>query len=214
VEDGDDEARDEAPIRPLALSPDFFHGFGTSARDREASRGALQSPVTPVTPNIRDDKPQRVIPGLYIGALEAARNIKALRRAGITSVLTLGVGMDLPENDQITAQKVVEVSRGPRARAASALANSRAAILSPPYRQVEDKDREAGQLAEHLSACLNFIDDSRASGGSVLVHCLAGRSRSASVVVAYLMGLQKCGVDEALELLKKTRCARARPGPP
>ena len=256
---GDHEERDAAvPIRPLALSPDFFHGFGTSARARGGSRGALDSPVTP---NIRDDQPQLVLPGLYIGALEvrhlglmwmdtckrganaplipapcpalpcpqAARNTKALRVCGMTHILTLGCGMDLPPNEFVKETKVVEVED--KDREANNVRHSAlpgpegmgggepqdlAAFNVPPVipfplclccRFIADKMAclVPSQLAEQLGDCINFIDKARNSGGRVLVHCLAGRSRSASVCTAYMMMMQKCGLDEALGVLRAIR---------
>ena len=69
--------------------------------------------------------------GLYIGTLEAARNVKSLRRHGITHVLTLGCGMDLPDSDQVKDRMVI---------------------------QVEDVRSEQNELAKHLMQCTEFID--------------------------------------------------------
>jgi len=167
-------------IRPMRLSPDFFTGFGRAAhRAGGHSRGSNGGLDSPVTPGMADDKPQCVLPGLFIGALEAARNINALSVAGITHVLTLGMGMDLPE-----VEKRLESHR----------------VIA-----VEDKVSEQTSLATHLNECMDYIHECRASGGKVLVHCLAGRSRSASIVAAYLMVHNKCGVDEALTQLRLVR---------
>lgn len=167
-------------IRPMRLSPDFFTGFGRAAhRGGAHSRGSNGGLDSPATPGMSDDRPQCVLPGLFIGALEAARNINALTVAGITHVLTLGMGMDLPE-----VEKRLESHR----------------VIA-----VEDKASEQTSLAAHLNECMDYIHDCRASGGKVLVHCLAGRSRSASIVAAYLMVHNKCGVDEALAQLRLVR---------
>lgn len=48
------------------------------------------------------------------------------------------------------------------------------------------KDTENENLLDYLEVCIDFIDRSRKEG-SVLVHCFAGVSRSASVITAYLM---------------------------
>lgn len=42
-------------------------------------------------------------------------------------------------------------------------------------------------LHEHLHECLQFIDYARQNGGKVLVHCHMGVSRSATVVLLYMM---------------------------
>ena len=168
------------PIRPLQLSPDFFTAFGTTGRRSNSSRGSSSGRlVSPATPGLRDDKPQLVLPGLYIGALEAARNMKALVRHDIAHVLTLGCGMDLPKAEKcLQSHQIVEI---------------------------EDKSSEKEQLTRQLQRCIAYIDSCRATGKGVLVHCLAGRSRSASIVIAYMMQHNKCGLDDALSQLKAVR---------
>ena len=167
-------------IRPMRLSPDFFTGFGRAAhRGAGHSRGSNGGADSPATPGMADDKPQCVMPGLFIGSLEAARNMNALTVAGISHVLTLGMGMDLPQVEKrLQSHRVIAV---------------------------EDKVSEQNSLATHLNECMDYIHGCRSSGGKVLVHCLAGRSRSASIVAAYLMVENKCSVDEALAQLRLVR---------
>ena len=167
-------------IRPMRLSPDFFTGFGRAAhRGAGRSRGSNGGADSPATPGLADDKPQCVMPGLFIGSLEAARNMNALTVAGISHVLTLGLGMDLPQVEKrLQSHRVIAV---------------------------EDKVSEQTSLATHLNECMDYIHGCRSSGGKVLVHCLAGRSRSASIVAAYLMVENKCSVDEALAQLRHVR---------
>lgn len=58
-----------------------------------------------------------------------------------------------------------------------------------------------------------LIDEVRDSGGSVFVHCNAGVSRSAAIVIAYLMKNQKLSYLLAVDLLKQTRpCVKPNDG--
>ena len=50
-----------------------------------------------------------------------------------------------------------------------------------------------------------FIEEALDSNGKVLVHCFAGKSRSASCVLAYIMKKWKIPFDQALEYCKKHR---------
>lgn len=57
--------------------------------------------------------------------------------------------------------------------------------------------------------CNGFIDKGRAHGGT-LVHCMAGISRSAAVVTAYIMCSEHLGFSPALAMVKAQR-PRASP---
>jgi protein-tyrosine phosphatase len=51
----------------------------------------------------------------------------------------------------------------------------------------------------------SYIDDIKAKNGIVFVHCLMGKSRSATLVIAYLMKTLKMKFLEAYEHVKKAR---------
>ena len=44
-------------------------------------------------------------------------------------------------------------------------------------------------LSQHFQSTFEFIEEARAANAKVLVHCVAGASRSAAIVIAYLMQL-------------------------
>jgi protein-tyrosine phosphatase len=59
--------------------------------------------------------------------------------------------------------------------------------LGLTYLSIPIWDMEGVNIAEHFEKVLGFIDDARATGGRVLVHCRAGISRSATFVLAYML---------------------------
>ncbi|NXG49830.1 PTPM1 phosphatase, partial [Psilopogon haemacephalus] len=58
---------------------------------------------------------------------------------------------------------------------------------------------------ENLHKGVEFILQHRAWGNSVYVHCKAGRSRSATMVAAYLIQLHRWSPQEAIEAIAKIR---------
>jgi dual specificity phosphatase 12 len=60
-------------------------------------------------------------------------------------------------------------------------------------------------VLRHLFPSHSFIDDAIASGGSVLIHCQAGVSRSVTVAASYLMKQQKISCEAALEMIRLKR---------
>lgn len=74
-------------------------------------------------------------------------------------------------------------------------------------------DTSTADLKPHLEAVCNHIDNALKSGKSVLVHCQQGISRSASVVIAYLIRNRHMSYDTAFALVKGQRaCIKPNPG--
>ncbi|CAH1426903.1 unnamed protein product [Lactuca virosa] len=72
------------------------------------------------------------------------------------------------------------------------------------YKIVDVPDREHVNIAQFFDECFSFIEEAKRTGG-VLVHCFVGRSRSVTIVVAYLMKKHGMSVSEALQLVKSKR---------
>ncbi|KRG07666.1 dual specificity protein phosphatase 19 [Drosophila mojavensis] len=64
---------------------------------------------------------------------------------------------------------------------------------------------ETNILQYVLPVAIDFIEEARAAKGCVLVHCNAGVSRSASVVIGYLMNRRDMRFEEAYNLVKSWR---------
>ena len=64
---------------------------------------------------------------------------------------------------------------------------------------IPDLPRE--NIIQYFGECLLFIDDNK----KILVHCVAGASRSATIVIAYIMWKNQLEFIEAIQYIKKIR---------
>lgn len=124
-----------------------------------------------------------IIPGLYMSDLSAAESSKTHDYYGITHVLSV-----MPGN--------VILPRTSRP--------------SPKTLQIPIRDTPFEELAGHLSQTSAFINDALRKRGCVLVHCVQGMSRSASVIAAYLMAANGWSVREAVDFVR-SRSSSAQP---
>lgn len=60
-------------------------------------------------------------------------------------------------------------------------------------------------LSQYFSVCNDFIHAARLRDGNVLIHCLAGMSRSVAVTVAYIMSVTNLSWRESLKVVRSGR---------
>lgn len=73
------------------------------------------------------------------------------------------------------------------------------------YLRIAVVDEPEADLREHWDETYRFLDRAQRDGGSVLVHCKMGVSRSASTVLAYLMKAKGWSLTEAFDTIKARR---------
>ncbi|RDY02236.1 Dual specificity protein phosphatase 1 [Mucuna pruriens] len=125
----------------------------------------------------KDNIPCKIAEGLYLGPIATAANKVALKNSNITHILTVA-GRIPPAHPADFVYKIIDVV---------------------------DKDNE--DLKQYFNECFDFIDEAKRHGGGVLVHCFAGKSRSVTIVVAYLMKTLGMSFFEALQHVRSKRSA-------
>ncbi|KAE9011655.1 hypothetical protein PR003_g15425 [Phytophthora rubi] len=122
-----------------------------------------------------DDEPMHITERLFLGSIDAARNVAALTRQRIGAVLAL-----LGKGEEDAAVSTHSSSVG-----------EQYAQLQITRTSFEVEDSENGdllrRLPEILAALGLLLEKAEQDGRNVLVHCIAGRSRSASVVAAWML---------------------------
>jgi len=73
------------------------------------------------------------------------------------------------------------------------------------YLYLDFEDDLAVALSPYIARAIPFLQAAVQAGRRVLVHCHEGRSRSVSLVVAYLMVTEHLGLDEALKSVRLAR---------
>lgn len=64
---------------------------------------------------------------------------------------------------------------------------------------------KTNSLYPYFQSTFEFIDEERRGGGKVFVHCQQGKSRSATIITAYLMKSANMTRNEALEIVQWSR---------
>ncbi|XP_055818113.1 dual specificity protein phosphatase 1-like isoform X2 [Solanum dulcamara] len=125
---------------------------------------------------IREDKNSCMIEeGLYLGSFGAANNKDALKSLNLTHILTIARDINPPYPNEFV------------------------------YKVLAVHDRVDVNISHYFEECFDFIEEAKRQGGGVLVHCFAGKSRSATIVIAYLMKKHGMSRSEAFQLVKSKR---------
>lgn len=123
-----------------------------------------------------------VWPGLYIGNVAVAQNRKTLCKLGITHILNAAHSKQGSIGDQgFYGDTCV-------------------------YYGIPAEDSDGFDLSLYFRPAADFIHKAlKTKDGKVLVHCIMGMSRSASLVLAYLMLQQRLTLSNALKHVVQKR---------
>ncbi|KAI9242642.1 MAG: hypothetical protein BYD32DRAFT_168969 [Podila humilis] len=136
-------------------------------------------------PEFEGSFPSRILPFLYLGNLAHASNPGLLKSLGIRYVLSVG-----------------EEAHG--LHEANAMMNASASKFM--VKLVDDMfDNGVDSLWRHLENCVDFVDEARRSNTRILIHCRVGVSRSATIVIAYLMAHYSMSLADAYLMVRARR---------
>lgn len=148
--------------------------ISTGHSDSACSSSAESSDCESTTHHSLSGAPVEILPGLFLGNASHSEDSNALQKYNIRYVLN--VTPDLPN--------VFEGTEGIQ------------------YLKIPITDTHSQDLATHFPVAIRFIDDARRKGSAVLVHCLAGVSRSVTVTLAYLMHARSLCLNDAFSLVR------------
>lgn len=70
---------------------------------------------------------------------------------------------------------------------------------------VKGSDVPSFQICQHFRSTIEFIDQGLKRGETVLIHCRAGISRSATICIAYIMAKFGMKAEEAIDFVQARR---------
>ncbi|XP_067144325.1 dual specificity protein phosphatase Mpk3-like [Centruroides vittatus] len=122
--------------------------------------------------------PIEIIPWLFLGNADNSTDLDALKKYKIRYILN--VTPNLPNTFQQDD-------------------------LGIKYMQIPIQDDWSQKISQFFTDAIAFIDEGRDRNQGVLVHCLAGISRSVTITLAYLMHTLNLSLNDAYDLVKKRK---------
>lgn len=122
------------------------------------------------------NEPTKILDFLYLGSQDNALCQESLDKLGITYVLN--VSITCPKADF---------------------------IKDANFLRIPINDGHSAKIISYFDVAFKFIEKCRKSNNKVLIHCLAGISRSPTLAIAYLMKYMNMKSDDALKFVKERR---------
>ncbi|KAJ1353140.1 DSPc [Parelaphostrongylus tenuis] len=141
------------------------------------SASISQPCLSSVSSHSANDGPTQIFPFMYLGSQNDATNTEQMKKRGITHVVNLSIGC--PRSSSITSDK--------------------------NFLRIPVNDSYQEKLLPYFKPAWEFLEGVRESGNVVLIHCLAGISRSPTLAISYVMRYLNMSSEDAYKLVKEKR---------
>jgi protein-tyrosine phosphatase len=153
--------------------------------------------------------PSRILDHVYLGNVNHASNALMLKELGITHVLSIGESALVPPHKHVQPTSSAFYSNASAAARARTPTNSlwlEQSLGNITVLDIQDiQDDGVDPILPHLLTAIEFIEAAHQKGGKVLVHCRVGVSRSATLVIAYIMKHLDLSLVDAYLLVRAKR---------
>ncbi|VDM51823.1 unnamed protein product [Angiostrongylus costaricensis] len=141
------------------------------------SASISQPCLSSVSSHSANDGPTQIFPFMYLGSQNDAANTEQMKKRGITHVVNLSIGC--PRASSITSDE--------------------------NFLRIPVNDSYQEKLSPYFERAWEFLERVRKSGNVVLIHCLAGISRSPTLAISYVMRYLNMSSEDAYKLVKEKR---------
>lgn len=138
--------------------------------------GLLPQPV-PSTPDIESAELTPILPFLFLGNEQDAQDLDTMQRLNIGYVINVTTHLPLYHYEK--------------------------GLLN--YKRLPATDSNKQNLRQYFEEAFEFIEEAHQCGKGLLIHCQAGVSRSATIVIAYLMKHTWMTMTDAYKFVKGKR---------
>ncbi|XP_065112567.1 dual specificity protein phosphatase 10 [Paramisgurnus dabryanus] len=138
--------------------------------------GALPHSI-PSTPDIENAEVTAVLPFLFLGNERDAQDLELMQRLNIGYILNVTTHLPLYHYD----------------------------LGHFNYKRLPATDSNKQNLRQYFEEAFEYIEDAQQAGQGLLIHCQAGVSRSATIVIAYLMKHSWMTMTDAYKFVKSRR---------
>ncbi|KAG3274831.1 dual specificity protein phosphatase 19 [Ictidomys tridecemlineatus] len=114
-------------------------------------------------------------PWLLLGSQDAAHDLDVLKKHKVTHILNVAYGVENAFFSEFT------------------------------YKSISILDLPETNILSYFPECFEFIEQAKMKDGVVLVHCNAGVSRAAAIVIGFLMNSEEISFTSAFALVKNAR---------
>lgn len=155
-------------------------GTGRALNDAPADDCVLPvevSPPVPLSPDLEKAELSLILPFLFLGNEKDAQDLACMITLNIGHVLNITTHLPLYHADSGALR----------------------------YKRLPATDNSKQDLRQYFEEAFEFIEEAQQKGKGVLIHCQAGVSRSATVVIAYLMKHTLMTVGDAYKFVKGKR---------
>ncbi|XP_078392014.1 dual specificity protein phosphatase 10-like [Cetorhinus maximus] len=148
-------------------------------QEEDVCGGAAGDPqtMTPLTPDVENAELSPIVPFLYLGNERDAQDLAKMRQLNVGYVINVTTHLPLYH----------------------------AQVGNVRYKRLPATDNSKQNLRQYFEEAFEFIEEAHRSGKGVLIHCQAGVSRSATLVIAYLMKHTLMTMTDAYKYVKGKR---------
>ncbi|XP_067901070.1 dual specificity protein phosphatase 10 [Heterodontus francisci] len=145
---------------------------------RGASAILTQLPQSiPTTPDIENAELTPILPFLFLGNEQDAQDIEKMQRMNVGYIINVTTHLPLYHYEK--------------------------GIFC--YKRLPATDSNKQNLRQYFEEAFEFIEEAHQCGKGLLIHCQAGVSRSATIVIAYLMKHTRMTMTDAYKFVKGKR---------